>query len=91
MSELLESGGFREPLVEHEVNEHAGDRDIEPKRERPPGPSTVFFKAALDGMRHSHQDERDDDDGQNDVRDEHAVIEGTPEAFAPEGCVDALY
>ena len=85
-----ESSGFGEPLVEHEVNEDAGDGDIKPEGECPAGPGAVFFEAAFDGVRHGHQNEGDDDDGQNDVGDEHSVVEGLQEAFAAEGGVDTL-
>ena len=48
------SSDFGEPLVEHEVNEDAGDGDIEPEGECPSGPGAVFFEAAFDGVRHGH-------------------------------------
>ena len=79
-----------EPLVEHEVDQDAGDGDIEPEGEGPAGPGAVALEAAFQGVGHCDEDQRDDGDRQHDVGEKHPVVKSAPGAFAAEGCVDSL-
>jgi hypothetical protein len=51
----------------------------------------VKFKAAFDGMRHGHENQRHNHYGQKNVGYEHAVVEGAPESFAAEGGMHAAH
>ena len=85
------SRDFGEPLVEHEINENTSDGNIEPEGKCPASPSAVALETTPDRVGHGRKDERHDDNGQNDVRDEHSVVEGLPESFSAKRGVHTLH
>src|SRR6184192_410318 len=53
-----------EPMVEDEINENTGDRDVEPDRHRPTPEAPMSIPAAL-----KNRDKRDDDQRQRHKRE----------------------
>src|SRR6266704_4564466 len=61
---------WREPMVEHEINEHAGDRNIEPDRHRPTAEPAMSIPAALKNGHESYDHQRQGDEREQNVRDQ---------------------
>ena len=81
----------RVDLIKHEIDDDAGDRDIEPEGEGPTGDNAVSVEALEQGPAEGHDDHGDDDEGQNGVRGEQGEIDGANPTLALEGDVaDAI-
>ena len=65
---------WREPMVKHEINEHAGDRNIEPDRHRPTPEPAMSIPAALENRNERHDHQRQGDEGEQNVGDENREI-----------------
>lgn len=79
----------RPPLIEEEIHEHAGDGDVVPERERPPRPGPMPVKVPFERMAQGDDHQRHDGDGQQDVGDEHPVVNPPDRALAAEGRMHA--
>jgi hypothetical protein len=62
--------------VEQEVDQHAGDGDVEPDRERPPGDALVLVETLTQGAGERDENQRDDGDGADKVGEENAKVNG---------------
>ena len=56
--------------VEHPIDDHAGDRDVEPERKRPAGDALMSLKASFEGARKSYQDQRHNRRSQDGMGDQ---------------------
>ena len=63
-------------LVDHEVDDDAGDGNVEPEGEGPAGDEAVLVEAFEPSAAESDDDERNDDDGQQGVRDQNGEVDG---------------
>src|SRR5438105_15938776 len=66
--------GRRKPLIKHQINEHAGDRDVKPDRHRPFCDPPMFVPAALEDRNEGENDERKRDKGEQNVARQHWKI-----------------
>src|SRR5437660_1950014 len=66
-----------EPVVEHEVDENAGDRDVQPEREGPAGDGAMAIEALAQGSGQRNKYQRHDHYRQNYVRDQDGEVDGT--------------
>src|SRR5260370_9142440 len=71
--------GRRKPMVEHEINEDAGDRNIEPDRHRPPAEPAMSIPAALENWHQRHDHQRQGDEREQNARDQNREI--NPRAY----------
>src|SRR5437588_12542679 len=62
------------PFVEHQVNEHAGDRNVKPDRHRPARDPSVPVPAPPEHRHERDDHERQRDEREQDVRDQHREI-----------------
>ena len=67
--------GRRKPFVEHQINEHAGDRDVEPDGHCPFGDASMPIPTPAE-----HRDQSEDDEGQGykreqDMGDQHREVD----------------
>ncbi len=62
-------------MIEHQIDHHAGYRNVEPERQRPTGnpamPEKITSRGAIDGNRN----QRNYDDSKDDVTNENHEIE----------------
>src|SRR5216684_5546409 len=65
----------REPMVEREINEHASDRNIEPDRHRPTAEPAMSIPAALKNGHESYDHQRQGDEREQHMGDEHWKID----------------
>jgi hypothetical protein len=65
----------RIPLVQHEINDDPGDRNIEPNRHRKSAHSTVTIEARAQGRDHRHNHQRQNRERQEEMRDQDHVVE----------------
>lgn len=72
----------RPPLIEEEIHEHAGDGDVVPEGERPARPGPMPVKVPFERMAQGDDHQRHDGDGQQNVGDEHPVVNPTDRALA---------
>ena len=63
-----------EQFVEHQVDDHAGDRDIHPDRVSPAGDLAMLLKLAAQSERERNDDQRHDDGSENRVRNQNREI-----------------
>jgi hypothetical protein len=63
----LGTNGWAVPDVAHEIDDNAGERDIEPNGDGPLGDTFVFIKALLQGWDDCHDDKWHGQNGQWDV------------------------
>jgi len=70
--------------VEQEIDDDAGDGDIEPDREGPAGDAAVTVEFLREGAGKRDQRERHDDDGQDSMRAEQREIDGADPSLAGE-------
>jgi hypothetical protein len=71
-------------LVDHQVDNDAGDGDVEPKGEGPAGDEAMLIEFFEEGAAKGGKDERNDDDGKDGVRGEQGEVDGTDPALALE-------
>jgi len=71
-------------VVEEEVDENAGDGDVEPERESPASDAAVKLELRAQGAADGDDDKRNDDDGENGVAQEQGEIDGADEALSLE-------
>jgi len=71
-------------VVEEEVDDDAGDGDVEPEREGPAGDAAMKFELTAQGAADGDDDKRNDDDGENGVAQEQREIDGADEALSLE-------
>src|SRR5215470_18546599 len=71
-------------LVEHEVDDHAGHRNIQPDRQCPSRNLAVKVESLPQRAGKCHKDHRHDYNGQNRVRDQDEEIDGTNDSISPE-------
>src|SRR5204863_4679186 len=71
-------------LIEQHVDEDAGDRDIEPDRKRPAGDAPVLRVARLQTARQGDDRERQHREGERDVRDQDAEVDGPDDSLPGE-------
>src|SRR5207302_8586196 len=62
--------GRREPLVEHEINEHAGNGNVEPDRHSPSAETPMPIPAAPKNGHEGNDNQRQGDKGEQNVRDQ---------------------
>ena len=60
----------RPPFVKHQVNEHAGDRNVKPDRHGPLPDATMFIPAFPERRHERDDDQRQHRKRQQDVRDQ---------------------
>ena len=60
-------GGIQ--LIDHEVDDDAGDGDVEPEGEGPAGDEAVFVELLEPGAAEGDEDQGNDDDGEDGVRE----------------------
>ena len=65
---------WREPLVEHQIHEHACDRDIKPDRDRPARDPRVPVPSATKDRNEGQNDQRQSHKGKENVRSEHGKV-----------------
>jgi len=85
--EGLEAGDGGDGFVEDEeepIDDHAGDGDVEPERERPASDFFVAQKLRAESERESDEDQGHDDDGENGMRGQNREIDGTDDSLARE-------
>ena len=61
-------------MIKHQINEHAGDGNVEPDRHRPLCDPAMFVPAALEHRNEGENDERKSDEGEQNVRRQHWKI-----------------
>ena len=61
-------------MIKHQINEHAGDRDVKPDRHRPFCDPPMFVPAALEDRNEGENDERKRDKGEQNVARQHWKI-----------------
>src|SRR5262245_50463910 len=71
-------------LIEHQVDDHAGHRDVEPDRQSPARDLSVKVESLLQRAGERHEDHRHDRDGQSRVRDQNEKVDGTNDSFSLE-------
>jgi len=71
-------------LVDQEVDDDAGDGNVEPEGQGPAGQETVLIEELVESAAQSDDDEWNDRDGQDGVGYEDGEIEGTDPALALE-------
>src|SRR4051812_42502409 len=64
-------------MIEHHVDDHAGDGDVEPERERPAGNRAVAREVAAQSARERDEDERHDDNREHGVREQDTEVQRT--------------
>jgi hypothetical protein len=62
-------------LVDHEVDDDAGDGDVEPERQGPAGDEAVLIEALEEGAAKRDDDERNDGDGEDGMGDEDGEVD----------------
>ena len=72
-------------LVEEEVDDNAGEGDVEPEGESIAGDEAVFIEFFEEGAAERDEDERDDDDGEDGVGDEQGEVDRADQTLALEG------
>lgn len=70
--------------VDQEIDDDAGNGDVEPERESVSCDEAVLVEAGEEGSAEGDEDERDDHDCEDGVRDEDSEIDGTDPALAVE-------
>jgi len=63
-------------MIKHQINDHAGNRDIQPHWQCPARKRTMTQKIATQRAAQSNDDERHDHHGQNRVRGQDREIDG---------------
>jgi len=63
-------------FVDHEVDDHAGDGNVEPEGEGPAGDEAVLVEAFEPSAAERDDDERNNDDRQQGVRDQNGEVDG---------------
>jgi len=69
-------------MIEHQINNDARDRDIQPQRQRPARNSLVSNEVASRCPVKCDEDQWNDDNRQNDVADQDRKIQRSHEALA---------
>src|SRR3954466_651335 len=64
-------------MIEHHVDHHAGDGDVEPERERPAGDGAMAREVAAQSASERDKDERHDHDGEHGVREQDPEVKRT--------------
>ena len=64
-------------MIEHQVDDHARDRDVQPHRERPARDPEVRDELPAKRPAERHDDERHYRGREHRVRDQHRKVEGT--------------
>src|ERR1019366_5576407 len=73
---------MREPLVQHEIHDHAGDGYVHPQWPGPAGDGAMLRISGLESATQSDNRKRHDDDGQRDMRSENRKIDGSRPSLA---------
>lgn len=71
-------------LIDEEVDDNAGDGNVEPEGESPAGDEAMFVETREPGPAESDDDERNDDNGENGVGREDGEIDGPNPALTLE-------
>ena len=88
----LGRGGAWPPDIEKKVDEHACHRDIVPDGKGEFSPAFMGFEITFDGKKEGAGDQICDRDSEDDVRNQHCIIEGPNRgAFSAKRGVDALH
>src|SRR5690606_32697938 len=75
----------------HQVHNNARNRDIEPNREGDPGEPPMSLKITRECPDKCKQHQRNNTNGQQNVRDQNKKIDYPKGPFSPEGCRLARY
>ena len=67
--------GRRKPFIEHQINEHTGDRDIEPNRHCPFGDAPMPIPTAAEHRNKGEDDERESYKCEENVADQHCEVD----------------
>ena len=62
-------------VIEEDIDQEAGDRDVEPDGEGPPGQPGMGFEPGFPGQVEEAEDQGDDDDRQDHVGEENGEVE----------------
>lgn len=73
-------------MIEEPINDHAGEGDVEPDRERETGDFRVPFKLAFQGTGERQKRQGDRRHGQDRMREKNRKINGPNPALAEKGC-----
>lgn len=71
-------------MIQHDINDDSGDRDIDPQWQSPPSDAAVAVKLFAQSARQCDDGERKNYDGQRDVRNEQREINRTDPSLALE-------
>src|ERR1700750_1597884 len=63
-------------LVKHKINDHAGDRHVEPKRQRDPRDASMSREVLAESAIESNDDEWNDHDREDRVRGQDRKVDG---------------
>src|SRR5438445_3213775 len=74
-----------EPMVEDEISENTGNRDIQPGRHRPAAETSMSIPAALENRDECNDDQRQCDKREQDVSDENWEINPGDQAAITRG------
>ena len=74
-------------MVEHEVDDDAGDGDVEPEGEGVAGDEAMLIEFFEEGAAEGDEDERDDDDGEDGVGEEQGEVDRANQTLSLEGDV----
>ena len=70
----------REPLVEHQIHQHACDRDVQPDWHRPARDPLMSIPSTPKNLNKRHDDQRQRHKGKQNVRSQHRKINGSDPA-----------
>ena len=77
MEDLATLGSVRSvELVDHEIDDNAGDGDVEPEGEGPAGDEAVLVETLQPSAAQSDDDHGHDDNGENGVGQEQSEVDG---------------
>ena len=71
-------------MVDQEVDDDAGDADVEPERESPSSDEAMLIETPEPSAAKGDEDQRDDDDSEDRVRGEKGEVDGADPALALE-------
>ena len=71
-------------MIEHAIDDNAGDRYVQPDRQRPSGKAGMFDEVGFPGAKERHDDHGEDDDGKDRMGDENGEIERSDPALSGE-------
>src|ERR1700685_1889338 len=81
----------REPAIQHEVNQNAGNADVHPQRPRPFGDGAVTGVAGAQAAAQRDDHHGDNYDGERHMRNEHHKINLPPEPLTEKKNVAYMY